>query len=88
MSNQSNQNNQQDKNQQNNNQQNDTGVAEGIKNTAGAAFHAVHSALETTENVAMNAVDGTANAINSLTGNNKQRNNNSNNNENNNNNNQ
>ncbi|MFN7250346.1 MAG: hypothetical protein ACK4M9_06070 [Anaerobacillus sp.] len=82
MSNQSNQNNQQSKNQQNNQQYNN-GVADGIKNTAGAAFHAVHSALETTENVAMNAVDGTANAINSLTGNNKQRNNNSNKNNNN-----
>lgn len=39
------------------NKQNDKGVAEGIKETAGAAFHTLHSALETTENVAMNAVD-------------------------------
>jgi hypothetical protein len=44
------------------------GVADGIKETAGAAFHAVHSALETTENVAMSTVDATANAVNNLTG--------------------
>jgi hypothetical protein len=51
------------------NKQNDKGVAEGIKETAGAAFHALHSALETTENVAMNAVDATKNATDNLTGN-------------------
>ncbi|MGG3467451.1 hypothetical protein ABES02_08075 [Neobacillus pocheonensis] len=45
---------------------NNRSVSEGIKETAGAAFHAVHSALETTENVAMNAVDATANAVNNL----------------------
>jgi hypothetical protein len=44
-------------------------VSEGIKETAGAAFHAVHSALETTENVAMNAVDATAKAVSNLTDN-------------------
>lgn len=47
------------------------GVAEGIKETAGAAFHTVHSALETTENVAMNTVDATKNVVNNLTGNQK-----------------
>jgi hypothetical protein len=46
-------------------------VAEGIKETAGAAFHTVHSALETTENVAMNTVDATKNVVNNLTGNQK-----------------
>ncbi|MFJ5760662.1 hypothetical protein ACIQAA_16355 [Neobacillus sp. NPDC093182] len=51
------------------NKQNDKGVAEGIKETAGAAFHALHSALETTENVAMNAVDAAKNATDNLTGN-------------------
>jgi hypothetical protein len=51
------------------NKQNDKGVAEGIKETAGAAFHALHSALETTENVAMNTVDGVKNATDNLTGN-------------------
>ncbi|NHM30926.1 hypothetical protein [Neobacillus terrae] len=50
-------------NQQNRNQQ-DNQVTEGIKETAGAAFHAVHSALETTENAAMSAVDATSNAVN------------------------
>ncbi|MCT8139164.1 hypothetical protein H1D32_16505 [Anaerobacillus sp. CMMVII] len=45
---------------QNNNENN---VAEGIKNTAGAAFHAVHRGLEVTEDAAMNAVDATANAV-------------------------
>ncbi|MFB3162569.1 hypothetical protein ABLO26_14475 [Neobacillus sp. 179-J 1A1 HS] len=48
--------------------QNDQGLAEGIKETAGAAFHTVHSALETTENVAMNAVDAVKNATDNLTG--------------------
>jgi hypothetical protein len=51
------------------NKQNDKGVAEGIKETAGAAFHALHSALETTENVAMNTVDAAKNVTNNLTGN-------------------
>jgi hypothetical protein len=51
------------------NKQNDKGVAEGIKETAGAAFHTIHSALETTENVAMNAVDAAKNATQNLTGN-------------------
>lgn len=45
-------------------------VSEGIKETAGAAFHTVHSALETTENAAMSAVDATTNAVNNLVGNN------------------
>ena len=51
------------------NKQNDKGVADGIKETAGAAFHTLHSALETTENVAMNAVDAAKNATDNLTGN-------------------
>jgi hypothetical protein len=51
------------------NKQNDKGVAEGIKETAGAAFHTLHSALETTENVAMNTVDAAKNVTNNLTGN-------------------
>lgn len=53
----------------NNNNNNNKSVADGIKETAGAAFHTIHSALETTENVAMNAVDGTKNIVNNLTGN-------------------
>jgi hypothetical protein len=48
---------------------NNKSVADGIKETAGATFHTIHSALETTENVAMNAVDGTKNIVNNLTGN-------------------
>jgi len=48
---------------------NNNSVSEGIKETAGAAFHTIHSALETTENVAMNAVDATTNAVNNLTDN-------------------
>jgi phage-related protein len=48
--------------------QNDQGLAEGIKETAGAAFHTVHSALETTENVAMSAVDAAKSATDNLTG--------------------
>ncbi|MFD2680929.1 hypothetical protein [Bacillus seohaeanensis] len=61
-------------NKSNENKQNEKAVSEGIKNTAGAAFHAVHSALETTENVAMNAVDGATDAVSNLTGNkNKQK---------------
>ncbi|OLS39270.1 hypothetical protein [Bacillus sp. MRMR6] len=53
------------------NNQNGRNVSEGIKETAGAAFHAVHSALETTENAAMSAVDATTRAVNNLTGNEK-----------------
>ncbi|MEH7014499.1 hypothetical protein V7087_27430 [Neobacillus niacini] len=45
------------------------GVAEGIKETAGAAFHTLHSALETTENVAMNAIDAAKNTANNLASN-------------------
>ena len=48
---------------------NNNSVSEGIKETAGAAFHTIHSALETTENVAMNAVDATTIAVNNLTDN-------------------
>jgi hypothetical protein len=44
-------------------------VADGIKETAGAAFHTIHSALETTENIAMNTVDATKNVVNNVTGN-------------------
>ncbi|MEH7180327.1 hypothetical protein [Neobacillus vireti] len=60
-----------------NKNQNNKGIAEGIKETAGAAFHTLHSALETTENVAMNAVDATKNAADYLTdnGNNRDRSN-------------
>ena len=58
----------------NNNQQNNQSVSENIKDSAGAAFHSVHSALAATENVAMNAVDATANAVTNLTGNNNNRN--------------
>jgi hypothetical protein len=54
-----------------NQKQNNKGVAEGIKETAGAAFHTLHSALETTENVAMNAVDAAKNAANNMAGNGK-----------------
>jgi hypothetical protein len=54
-----------------NQKQNNKGVVEGIKETAGAAFHTLHSALETTENVAMNAVDAAKNAANNLAGNDK-----------------
>ncbi|MGE6488584.1 hypothetical protein [Paenisporosarcina sp. NPDC076898] len=53
-------------NQQNTDQQGNQ-ISKGIKEKAGAAFHAVHSALEKTENAAMNAVDKTANAVNGLT---------------------
>jgi hypothetical protein len=51
-----------------NQKQNNKGVAEGIKETAGAAFHTLHSALETTENVAMNTVDAVKSAANNLNG--------------------
>ena len=54
-------------NQKKNNQQDNESISQGIKNTAGAAFHTIHSALETTENAAMSAVDATTNAINNLT---------------------
>lgn len=57
--------NQPNMNKQNNNQS----VSEGIKETAGSAFHTVHSALKATENVAMKTVDATTNAVNTLTGN-------------------
>lgn len=50
-----------------NKNQNNKSVAEGIKETAGAAFHTLHSALETTENVAMNAVDAAKNVANNVT---------------------
>ena len=52
-----------------NKNQNSKSVTEGIKETAGAAFHTLHSALETTENVAMNAVDAAKNVANNVTGN-------------------
>ncbi|MDM5326102.1 hypothetical protein [Neobacillus sp. CF12] len=54
-----------------NQKQTNKGVAEGIKETAGAAFHTLHSALETTENVAMNAVDTAKNVATNLTNNRK-----------------
>jgi hypothetical protein len=54
-----------------NNKKNKT--AENIKDTAGAAFHTVHSALETTEDAAMSAVDATADAVENATKNNKKR---------------
>jgi hypothetical protein len=54
-----------------NQKQTNKGVAEGIKETAGAAFHTLHSALETTENVAMNAVDAAKNVATNLTDNRK-----------------
>nr|WP_202622449.1 hypothetical protein [Heyndrickxia coagulans] len=60
--------NQKNNNQKNNSQQNKNNIAEDVKNTAGAAFHAVHKGLETTEDVAMNAVDATSNAVNNVTG--------------------
>lgn len=52
-----------------NKKQNNKNVAEGVKNTAGAAFHAVHRGLEVTEDAAMSAVDATANAVDNLTDN-------------------
>jgi len=42
-------------------------ISKVIKDTAGAAFHVVHSALEKTEIAAMNTVDKTANAVNGST---------------------
>ncbi|MDQ0201497.1 hypothetical protein [Neobacillus ginsengisoli] len=51
----------------NNNRRDDQSISESVKDTAGAAFHGVHNALEATENAAMSAVDGTANAVNNLT---------------------
>lgn len=59
----------QNKNNNKNNNNNNNSVTEGIKETAGAAFHTIHSALETTENVAMSAVDATKNAVDNITGN-------------------
>ncbi|WP_042460636.1 hypothetical protein [Neobacillus dielmonensis] len=56
------------------NNENNQGIANSIKETAGSAFHTVHSALETTENVAMSTVDAAANAVNNLTGNDKEKN--------------
>ncbi|MEH7254668.1 MULTISPECIES: hypothetical protein [Bacillaceae] len=50
-----------------NKNQNSKSVADGIKETAGAAFHTLHSALETTENVAMNTVDAAKNVVNNVT---------------------
>ncbi|WP_226035172.1 hypothetical protein [Aquibacillus saliphilus] len=50
-----------------NNKKNKT--AENIKDTAGAAFHTAHSALETTEDAAMGAVDATADAVKNATNN-------------------
>ena len=52
-----------------NQNKNNRSVTEGIKETAGSAFHTIHSALETTENVAMNAVDATKNVVDNLTDN-------------------
>ncbi|WP_186577858.1 hypothetical protein [Aquibacillus kalidii] len=51
-------------------------TAENIKETAGAAFHNVHSALETTENAAMEAVDVTAEAVEEITNDSKKNRNN------------
>jgi hypothetical protein len=56
-----------------NKNQNSKSVTEGIKETAGAAFHTLHSALETTENVAMNTVDAAKNVTNNVTGNGNKR---------------
>ncbi|MDX1807758.1 MAG: hypothetical protein R3267_12095 [Paenisporosarcina sp.] len=53
-------------NKQNVNQQEDQ-MTKGIKDKAGATFHAVHNALEKTEFAAMNTVDKTAKAVNGLT---------------------
>ncbi|MEH7075855.1 hypothetical protein [Neobacillus drentensis] len=52
-----------------NQNKNNRSVTEGIKETAGSAFHTIHSALETTENVAMSAVDATKNVVDNLTDN-------------------
>jgi hypothetical protein len=56
-----------------NKNQNNKGLAEGIKETAGAAFQTLHSALETTENVAMNTVDAAKNVANNVTENGNKR---------------
>lgn len=57
------------------NRRNNEGVSDSIKETAGAAFHGVHKALEATENTAMSAVNATANTVNNLTeDNNEERN--------------
>ena len=50
-------------NQKNNTNQQGNQIAKSVKNTAGAAFHAVHNALEKTEFAAMNTVDKTANMV-------------------------
>jgi phage-related protein len=49
--------------------ENNRSVTEGIKNTAGAPFNTVQNALETTENAAKSAVEGTAKAVKNVTGN-------------------
>jgi len=56
-------------NQNNKQNQKDKSVAKSVKNTAGSAFETAHNALETTENIAMSAVDATKNAAKHLTGN-------------------
>lgn len=57
-------------NQTNNqNQQNNKSITKDVKKTAGSAFETVHNVLETTEDVAMGAVDATKNAAKHLTGN-------------------
>lgn len=63
-------------NQQNIDQQGNQ-ISKSIKDTAGAAFHAVHNALEKTENAAMKTVDTTTNAVNGSTNNVKNKNANS-----------
>lgn len=49
-------------NQQNTDQQGNQ-ISKSIKDTAGAAFHSVHKALEKTEMAAMNTVDKTAKMV-------------------------
>lgn len=71
-----NQNQQQNQQQKTQNQQQGHQVAQSIKNTAGSAFETMHNALEATENIAMSAVDGTINAVNKMTGHNKNQQNN------------
>lgn len=53
-------------NQKNTNQQGNQ-ISKTVKDTAGAAFHAVHKALEKTEFAAMNTVDKTAKMVNGST---------------------
>ncbi len=50
------------------NSQNKNNFKNNLKETAGSAFHTVHSALQTSESVAMNTVDATANAVGKVTG--------------------